>query len=79
MFKAIVCEHYGPSCGQGGYGTQRGVAFSRSPKRALVLARQRMWDDQSQPDPVSGHVGGGVPILGTTMLWAGSKLILNEF
>lgn len=41
MYKAIILDAYGTGAPEHRYATCRGVAFSKSPKRALALAQER--------------------------------------
>lgn len=79
MFKVVITEYYGPFCGLGGYGSARGVAVSKSPKRADALAKKRLWYNPttSNENPETGICGGGVPILRTHRIYRNNKLIFD--
>lgn len=66
LFKATVINTFGPFCGMGGYGSVRGVGFSKSPKKAFQKAKKA----------VRGRdAGGGVPVLQTRLLQHGHKTL----
>jgi hypothetical protein len=68
MYKATSIEAFGPFCGQGGFGSTRGVGFGRSPKQAIRRANRSMVEDHNRQTMDGGHVGGGVPIFAETVL-----------
>lgn len=77
MFKCIITEHFGPFCGMGGYGSETKIGISRSPKKAIEIAKGRFpnYRHCTNEDPESGLCGGGVPILGEFKLYKNGKLI----
>jgi len=75
LYKVEITEVFGPFCGQGGYGVQRGTALSkRSVARAVRQAREAF----RQHKPNGEHFGGGVPVAGTFKIWANGQLIKDE-
>jgi len=81
MFKCVITEHFGPFCGRGGYGSETKIGISRSPKKAVALAKgfHPNYRRSVGQDPVSGICGGGVPILGEFKLYKNGKLIADRF
>ena len=70
FFKATVVNTFGPFCGMGGYGSVRGVGFSKSPKKAFEKASKA----------VRGlDAGGGVPVLQCRKLEIGGKKLLEVY
>lgn len=81
MFKCIITEHFGPSCGEGGYGSETKIGISNSPKKAVALAKGWFpsYRRSCNQNPVTGICGGGVPILGEFRLYKNGKLIADRF
>jgi hypothetical protein len=79
MFKCIITEHYGPFCGQGGWGSDSKIGMDRSPKKAVEKAKAFFPRDGSQIrrviNPTPAGAGGGVPILHEFRLFKNGELI----
>ena len=81
MFKCEIVEFYGPDGGIGGYGSETRIGFSKSPKQAVMKAEGKITPSVYRAtglDPVTGHIGGGIPIFRTIRLYHNGRLILDE-
>jgi hypothetical protein len=81
MFTCIITDHFGPFCGQGGYGSETKIGMSRSPKKAVAIAN-RDWPYRHvaiyktfNADPRTGICGGGVPIMRHFQLLKDGKVL----
>lgn len=70
MYKVVIADSFGPFCGMGGYGTVRGVGFSKSPLKARRMAERDLWRQ--------GDAGGGVPILRLVTMWRNNRRISDR-
>ena len=77
MFKVIITEWFGPFGGKGGYGSERIVAFGKSPKIAKERATLHKHRN-SVIRQVHNNCGGGVPILGSFILMKDNKVLISE-
>lgn len=79
MFKCEITDWFGPFCGHGGYGSETCIGMSRSPKMAVLRAKN--WRHKptvrrtSNEHPETGICGGGVPIMRRFRLYKNGKLI----
>lgn len=84
MFKFERTEHFGPMCGQGGYGSEITIGFGRSPKQAIAKVdtyRKYFWGRQRDTVIVKtvNDGGGGVPILTECRLYKDGKLLKSWY
>jgi hypothetical protein len=83
MYKCIITEHFGPFCGQGGYGSITQIGMDRSPKRAVWKARHWSVADgkatRNYRNRTECGAGGGVPILREFTLMHNNKVIMEVY
>ena len=79
MFKCVITEHFGPFCGEGGYGSITQIGMDRSPAKAV--AKAKAWDItdgkaiRQYVNESPAGAGGGVPIMICSTLLKNGKVI----
>ena len=79
MFKCVITEHFGPFCGQGGYGSITQIGMDRSPAKAVAKAKAWNIKDgkaiRQYVNESPAGAGGGVPIMICSTLLKNGKVI----
>ena len=86
MFKCVITEHFGPFCGEGGYGSETKIGMDRQSAKKAVAKAKAFWSSDgsqicktSNKDPETGICGGGVPIMREFKLYKNNKLIQYKY